>query len=104
MAKSRKPKKYKSRKTKQSMVPLIAGVVGAFAVLAVVAMLLSTDESSVYADVSVVGDGLPQYDATVADPAVGLAFPEIEGVDFDGNPVRITDDGRPKLVINLAHW
>jgi hypothetical protein len=33
-----------------------------------------------------------------------MALPEITGIDFDGNTVSITDDGRPKLLLNLAHW
>ncbi len=96
--------KYKSRKRKQSMAPLFWGVGGAIVVLAVVATLLSTDEGTVYGDVTVRGAGLPTFDATVVDGAVGLALPEIEGVDFEGDPVVITNDGRPKLLLNLAHW
>ena len=96
--------KYKSRKSKQSMLPLALGVVGAFAVLAVVATLLSADEASVYADVNVSGPDLPTFVEGSPDGAVGLAAPEIEGVDFEGNSVAITNDGRPKLILNLAHW
>jgi hypothetical protein len=96
--------KYKSRKKKQSMLPIALGAVGAFVVLAVVATMLSTDEGTVFGDVSVEGDGLPVFTATASDGAVGLAFPEIRGVGFDGEAVAITDDGRPKLLINLAHW
>ena len=96
--------KYKSRKKKQSLLPIALGAVGAFVVLAVVATMLSTDEGTVYGDVSVEGDGLPAFNANAADGAVGLAFPEITGVGFDGETVAIADDGRPKLLINLAHW
>ncbi len=96
--------KYKSRKRKQSMLPLALGVVGAFAVLAVVATMLSTDEASVYGDITVRGEGLPAFVAGAPDAAIGLALPTIEGADFDGNPVTISDDGRPKLILNLAHW
>jgi hypothetical protein len=96
--------KYKSRKRKQSMLPLALGIVGAFVVLAVVATLLSADEASVYGDVDVSGNDLPAFVAGSPDSAVGLAAPEIEGVDFDGNSVAITNDGRPKLILNLAHW
>ncbi len=96
--------KYKSRKRKQSMLPIALGVVGAFAVLAVVAILLSADEASVYGDVNVSGADLPTFVQGSPDGAVGLAAPEIEGVDFDGNSIAITNDGRPKLILNLAHW
>lgn len=95
--------KYKSRKKKQSLLPIALGAVGAFVVLAVVATMLSTDEGVVFGDVSIEGD-LPTYTAGSADSAVGMALPEITGTDFDGNTVAITDDGRPKLLLNLAHW
>lgn len=95
--------KYKSRKKKQSMLPIALGALGAFVVLAVVATMLSTDEGTVYGDVSIDGD-LPTYAAGSVDSAVGMALPEITGIDFDGNTVSITDDGRPKLLLNLAHW
>ena len=40
----------------------------------------------------------------VTDPAVGQPAPEVTGADFDGTPVAIDADGRPKVVIFLAHW
>jgi hypothetical protein len=105
MAENEEPMaKYKSRKRKQSMLPLALGVVGAFAVLAVLATMLSTDEASVYGDVTVRGDGFPAFVDGSPDTAVGLALPSIEGVDFGGDSVTISDDGRPKLILNLAHW
>jgi hypothetical protein len=33
-----------------------------------------------------------------------MAMPEIQGEDFQGNTVSITNDGRPKAIILLAHW
>ncbi len=96
--------KYKSRKRKQSMLPLVLGAVGAFALLAVVATMLSTDEASVYGDVTVRGEELPAFVPGAPDAAIGLALPTIEGADFDGNPIAISADGRPKLILNLAHW
>ena len=38
------------------------------------------------------------------DPAVGRPAPEVTGADFNGTPVSIKADGRPKVVIFLAHW
>lgn len=40
----------------------------------------------------------------VTDPAVGQAAPEVTGTDFDGTPVSIEADGRPKVLLFLAHW
>jgi thiol-disulfide isomerase/thioredoxin len=51
------------------------------------------------------GAALPAFpgrDAT--DPAVGQPAPEVSGADFDGTPVAIEADGRPKVLIFLAHW
>ena len=38
------------------------------------------------------------------DPAIGRPAPQVHGFDFDGTPVAITADGRPKVAIFLAHW
>lgn len=40
----------------------------------------------------------------VTDPAVGQAAPEVSGAAFDGTPVAIEADGRPKVILFLAHW
>ena len=38
------------------------------------------------------------------DPFVGVVAPEVIGSDFDGNPVSITADGTPRVVMFVAHW
>ena len=48
--------------------------------------------------------GLPDFQNPNDDPAVGLAAPEVSGSDFSGNAVGIKADGRPKVVMFLAHW
>lgn len=51
------------------------------------------------------GTPLPAFPGPgVSDPAVGQPAPGVTGTDFDGTPVAITADGRPKVVIFLAHW
>ena len=57
-----------------------------------------------YADVSISGSSLPPYSQETADPAVGMAMPEITGENFDAAPITITNDGRPKVILFLAHW
>jgi thiol-disulfide isomerase/thioredoxin len=47
---------------------------------------------------------LPPFEATANDPAVGRPIPEVDGKSFDGTPVSIKADGRPKLIVFLAHW
>ena len=50
------------------------------------------------------GSPLAPFAAGSADPAIGVPAPEIESVDFAGNPSGITNDGTPKLIVFLAHW
>ena len=57
-----------------------------------------------YADVSVTGGALPPFSQDTTDGAVGLAMPEVTGESFDGTPVTITNDGRAKVILFLAHW
>jgi thiol-disulfide isomerase/thioredoxin len=53
--------------------------------------------------VEVTGTALPRYEGE-PDPAVGRPIAEITGAGFDGAPVTIAPDGRPKLVLFVAHW
>ena len=54
--------------------------------------------------VTVTGEYLPLFPNAGADPAVGMIMPELEGASFDGTSVTITNDGRPKVLLFLAHW
>lgn len=54
--------------------------------------------------VTVDGEPLPALPDSGADPALGLVAPELHGESFDGSPVAVTHDGRPKLVLFVAHW
>jgi cytochrome c biogenesis protein CcmG/thiol:disulfide interchange protein DsbE len=51
-----------------------------------------------------VGAALPAYAAGPDDPAVGRPIPEVDGATFDGTPLTIKADGKPKLIVFLAHW
>ncbi len=53
---------------------------------------------------AVAGADLPAFAPGADDPAVGLPIPEVEGSAFDGTPVSIKADGRPKVIVFLAHW
>jgi len=50
------------------------------------------------------GASLPVFAATTGDPAIGRPIPEVHGASFDGSSVAIHADGRPKLLLFLAHW
>jgi thiol-disulfide isomerase/thioredoxin len=52
----------------------------------------------------ITGASLPEFKGATGDPAVGMPAPEIRGSDFDGTPVTIENDGRPKVLLFLAHW
>ncbi len=87
----------------------LAGVIVAAFALAI--LLTSSDPKEAgtglvveTADVSLSGDPLPAYSAEGSDRALGQELPSIKGQDFTGRRVSITDDGRPKVVVFLAHW
>ena len=84
-------------------------IVIAAAVIAVIASSGSDDGSDKVSGsaqtraVEVSGSPLPVY-GSGGDPAVGTPAPELRGASFDGTPVNITHNGRPKLVVFVAHW
>lgn len=47
---------------------------------------------------------LPTFAPGPDDPAVGRPVPEVQGSSFDGTPASIKADGRPKLILFIAHW
>jgi thiol-disulfide isomerase/thioredoxin len=57
---------------------------------------------------TVSGGHLPSFAGSTGDPAedpaVGRAIPLVAGSSFDGVPVQIEADGRPKILLFLAHW
>ncbi len=55
--------------------------------------------------VAISGARLPQGSTSTPDPAAGMLVPTVTGSDFDGDTVTIApDDGRPKLLLFVAHW
>ena len=100
---------------------LIFGAAAAFVVVAaVVAVLLSgSGDSTVVGTggddplaatisetrpVTLTGAPLPPMPEQGADVALGLSMPELSGQSFDGTPVEIKNDGRPKIILFLTHW
>ena len=88
-----------------------AGLV-ALAVLVVIGIGLASEEASeperealLLPDVTVSGNVLPPHSGNdSADPAVGMAAPEVTSTDFSGAPALISNDGTPKMLVFLAHW
>lgn len=53
---------------------------------------------------AIAGASLSKLPETGADPAVGTAIPTVAGSDFAGQPVAIEANGKPKVLLFLAHW
>jgi hypothetical protein len=87
------------------IVPIVFVVIAA----ALVAVVLlgggsdDTGEAIAYGPVEVTGS-IARLPEGGADPALGAPMPEAVGADFAGNTVSIDNDGRPKLLLFLAHW
>jgi thiol-disulfide isomerase/thioredoxin len=103
---------------------IVLGVVVVVLLAAVVAIAVSRSEGSVagggpspsggtvvpsgdlhYGAVEVSGTPLEQSRTLGAsDPVVGETAPSLAGQQFDGAPISIEPDGKPKVVMFLAHW
>lgn len=88
----------------------IGAVVVAAAIIAVIASsgtnnkkVATTPGMQQTRPVAVTGTALPTF-ADANDPAIGMTAPELRGKSFDGKPVTVTHNGRPKLVLFVAHW
>lgn len=98
-----------ARKTPRRIPAAAIAGLAAITVAAILALALngeSRDPATVPITGSPVvsGQPLPALTQNGADPASGMPAPLVEGADFDGNPISITDDGSPKIVLFLAHW
>jgi cytochrome c biogenesis protein CcmG/thiol:disulfide interchange protein DsbE len=92
---------------KSGSIPIVGIVFAVVAVLAVVAVVFAgnTEVGSEYGEPQVQGQlPLMPPDAAVDTSATGEPAPIVIGADFDGNEVRIENDGRAKAVVLLAHW
>lgn len=50
------------------------------------------------------GTPLPQLTDAADDPAVGMTFPTLTGVDQSGEPMTISADDGPAMILFVAHW
>lgn len=92
----------------QKKFPLLPVIFGVVAVGLITVVMLTFDNggggSDQFGSPTISGTPLPPLPQSGGDPAVGLAAPEVEGADFDGNQVSITNDGTAKIILFLAHW
>ncbi|HXY93420.1 MAG TPA: TlpA disulfide reductase family protein [Acidimicrobiia bacterium] len=88
------------------LLALLALVIGAGIAAAVLSLTGGGDSGppkDVAKNVQVKGT-LPQVVARGADPAIGVAAPQIAGTSLDGSPLAVTQDGHPHLLVVVAHW
>lgn len=98
-------------KSTGSRTGLIIGGVGALMVLLLVAVVLfgTTDTSGIAnetAEVTIDGVSLPLMPQSSPQDttANGLIAPDVTGSNFGGTTVSITNDGRAKGIVFVAHW
>ena len=92
---------------KARSIPIVGIVFGVVAVLAVVAVVFAgnTAVGSEFGEPQVGGQLTPAPPNARSDTdATGENAPIVIGADFDGNEVRIENDGRAKAIAFLAHW
>jgi len=87
---------------------VVGGVVGLGLIVLLALSIASEpeiDESIGFGEPTVDGDPLPFFaDPSAGDPTLGFTAPTVSGADWDGNNVSIEPDGRPKIVMFVAHW
>jgi thiol-disulfide isomerase/thioredoxin len=92
--------------------PVLPIVVGGIAILLILAVVLTRGGGSSDGDgtvgetasVDITGDELARLDDPAIDPTIGSQAPSVSGIDFAGNTVAITNDGRAKMIMFVAHW
>ena len=87
--------------------PIIPVAIGVAVVALITTVVLTFDgdlTEDAFGTPEVGGNSLTMYAAGGLDPAVGQPAPTVVGADFEGTPVEITDDGRAKIILFLAHW
>lgn len=90
--------------------PLVPVVVAAIVVVGIVALIVTAGGgdagTAAYGEVEVSGESLSVHQGPLdADPAIGAQAPTFDGQDAQGESTPIDwDDGKPKLVLFLAHW
>jgi len=82
---------------------VLGGVFTAALIITVILTISTEDPASEFGSPTVTGEPLPPY-GEATDRAIGMPIPAVAGEDFEGDAVLLADDGRPKIVIFLAHW
>jgi thiol-disulfide isomerase/thioredoxin len=88
---------------------LIIGIVGGAVVLLLIAAVAFGNEEAgaEFGEPTIQGESLPLMprNSPFDDTATGLAYPDVQGQDFEGTTVTIdSSDQRAKGIVFLAHW
>jgi thiol-disulfide isomerase/thioredoxin len=105
----------RAAKPNRTPIFIVAAVVAAALVALVVALAVGGNDDDTAGNtangdpattgtVTVSGDALPPFADGVNDPAVGMVLPTLEGHDQTGAPMTISADGRPTMIMFVAHW
>ncbi len=84
--------------------PVIFGVVAVALITVVVLTFDSGGAGSETGSPAITGETLPFLPEGGSDPALGMLAPEVSGTDFDGTALSMTNDGRAKVILFVAHW
>lgn len=57
-----------------------------------------------YGQIAVSGSPIVPMSDSGADPAVGSVVPTVTGQQFDGKQLTIAPDGKPHIIMVVAHW
>jgi cytochrome c biogenesis protein CcmG, thiol:disulfide interchange protein DsbE len=92
-----------SKKTRK--LPVLPVAFGAIALLLVVVIVFTGGVGvTEVGDPEIDGTALPFLGGAGQDPAVGMEIPEVSSTDYTNEATAIEKDGRPKVLIFLAHW
>jgi thiol-disulfide isomerase/thioredoxin len=105
----------RAAKPNRTPIFIVAAVVAAALVALVVALAVGGNDDDTAGNtangdpattgtVTVSGDALPPFADGANDPAVGMVLPTLEGHDQTGAPMTISADGRPTMIMFVAHW
>ena len=86
------------------LAPFLVGVISTSLAVGPAFATTASVERSPHVKVS--GKALPTSNdvGDSADPAIGRTAPTITGQGFDGSTVTFASDGKPRMVLFVAHW
>ena len=104
MPNKRKYAQKKSNKRSINRLIIISSVVFTMAIVVALIAWQGTSEKELNSDQTrIFGVHLAEFEGRT-ESVGGLYSPTVDGYDFSGQSVSIENNGRPKVIIFLAHW